>query len=142
MRRGWRNSGLPHRRASTCYDWEKTHQNVGGKGIGVPKIISGNEAAFSYGATGHGAGIGTPDRRRLSVAVLNCHAVGLGGPTKATVATWLDVFLVQPAFQSGPDARRKYSPTRRTFTSRSSAQRNVGQGNGLVVRRDVPYLLR
>ena len=123
------------------YTWEKTHQNNGGKGIAVPKIISGTEAAFSTPANGL-TGIDTPDRRRMSVAVINCYASNLHGSASSTVATWLDIFLVQPAFQRGPNSPSDIFTDQKDIYVEVIGSTNVGVGNSLVVRRDVPYLLR
>lgn len=123
------------------YKWEQAHQNVGGKGMAVPKIISGTEAAFSYPATGV-TGTGTPDRRRISIAVVNCHAVGLKGQTTGVpVTTWLDSFLVQPAFQRGPNGPGAYTDQKDIYVEIIGAT-TVGSSNAQIVRRDRPYLIR
>lgn len=133
------------------YQWELAHPSIsnGGKnyGINVPQV-KGSEAAFSYPATGR-AGVASSttqaDRRRVSVAVLNCQALGVHGKTSnAPVPTWLDVFLVEPAIdrQDKPPAKTLYTDNKDVYveiigvTTASSA--NAGQ----VVRRDKPYLIR
>ena len=78
----------------------------------------------------------------MSVAVINCYANNVAGPTKATVTTWLDVFLVQPAFQRGPGAPSSIFTDQKDIYVEVIGSTNVGVGNSLVVRRDVPYLIR
>jgi Flp pilus assembly protein TadG len=79
----------------------------------------------------------TPDRRRLSVAVINCTAEGVAGrTTDITVTRWIDVFLVEPSL---PRARTEHSDVYVEVIEEagSSGDGTVGQ----VVRRDVPYLV-
>jgi Flp pilus assembly protein TadG len=124
------------------YTWEQAHQSVSGKGMAVPKIISGSEAAFSYPATGT-PGVGTPDRRRISIAVVNCHAIGLKGQTSGVpVVNWIDSFLVQPAFQRGPNAPSQIYTDQKDIYVEVIGSTSVGQGNAQLVRRDRPYLMR
>jgi Flp pilus assembly protein TadG len=79
----------------------------------------------------------TPDRRRLSVAVINCTSEGVAGrTTDITVTRWIDVFLVEPSL---PRARTEHSDVYVEVIEEagSSGDGTVGQ----VVRRDVPYLV-
>ena len=133
------------------YQWEFAHPTVnnGGKsyGINIPQV-NGSEAAFSYPATGRAsvaASTSQADRRRISVAVLNCQALGVHGKTSnAPVPTWLDIFLVEPAVDRQDKAAGKtvYTDNKDVYveiigvTTASSA--NAGQ----VVRRNKPYLIR
>jgi hypothetical protein len=125
------------------YTWEQAHQNVLGQGMAVPKIVNGGtEAAFSYPATGT-PGVGTPDRRRISIAVVNCHAIDLKGQTSnVPVTTWVDSFLVQPAFQRGPNSPSQIYTDQKDIYVEVIGVTGVGQGNAPIVRRDRPYLIR
>lgn len=134
------------------YQWELDHPSaVGGDGkahgIGVPQNSSGNNYAFGEPATGR-AGV-TPggsllDRRRISVAVLNCQALtAKGKTTNVPVAKWLDVFLVQPSYTRGKGSV--------TYTDKKEVYVEVigvtaagvnGSTNSQVVQRSVPYLIR
>ena len=78
----------------------------------------------------------------MSVAVINCYASNLHGSASSTVATWLDIFLVQPAFQRGPNSPSDIFTDQKDIYVEVIGSTNVGVGNSLVVRRDVPYLLR
>jgi|GEM_PF-296907 len=80
-----------------------------------------------------------PDRRVMTVAVVNCTAEQVKGKTKdVKIATWIDVFLVEPS-------------TARTRTSASDIYMEIirentlvatGNTGGLLIRRDVPYLVK
>ena len=132
------------------YNWEVANPSVvvGGnaRGIGVPRTISGNTTSFGSPANGI-AGIvpssaGT-DRRRISVAVLNCRALTLHGKASGIdPVKWLDVFLVEPS------ADRKVGGTK--FTEKKDVYVEVigetgtgvnGASNPQVIQRSVPYLI-
>lgn len=130
------------------YQWELAHRTVTvngvTKGIDAPKVINSNEAAFSYPATGRSgiaASLTQADRRRVSVAVLNCVALKAHGKTvDAPVPTWLDVFLVEPAMSRGKSG--SYTDQKDIYVEiigKTSSNNGVA---GQVVRRDVPYLIR
>jgi Flp pilus assembly protein TadG len=93
-------------------------------------------------------GPATVDRRRLSVAVVNCTANSVNGSsTNVPVKKWIEVFLVEP------------SKNRSTASSGAHSRSDTGAGdiyveiisetlaggagstNGQVVRRDLPYLI-
>ncbi len=78
------------------------------------------------------------DRRRISVAVVNCEAQNVAGHrTNVQVRKWLDVFLVEPAI-ARPDRTTNgdiYVEVIEVTSSSSST-------NNLPSRRDVPYLIR
>ena len=135
------------------YQWELTHKtvNVSGtnRGIAVPqRDVGSSNFAFSYPAMGEpgvAASATQADRRRMSVAVLNCVALNAHGKIKnAPVVTWLDIFLVEPAVDR---------PAKGSGKSSFTGQKNVyveiigvtasSSGNaGQVLRRDKPYLIR
>ena len=86
-----------------------------------------------------------PDRRVMTVAVVNCTAEKVRGKTQdVAIATWIDVFLVQPSV-----ARTRSSGGALTSQSdiyfeviRATNIKNTGTNTGLLVRRDVPYLVK
>lgn len=141
------------------YKWEMDHPSVtvGAKshGIGVPQVISGKITGFGHPANGV-AGI-TPggslvDRRRISVAILNCRALGLAGKTThIRPPKWLDVFLVEPSIQrDGPDPTKTKGKGTTSYADQKEVYVEVigttGSGtNGAtgsqVVERSVPYLI-
>ena len=127
------------------YQWELNNKNVGGKGIGVAQPVSGKTA---YGTPQCSPKTITPsasepDRRRISVAVINCKALGLNGSEKGvTVLKWLDVFFVEPSIKRGKG--------KNDFTAKDEVYVEVieetkagasGFTAGQVTRRDVPYLI-
>jgi hypothetical protein len=83
-----------------------------------------------------------PDRRRISVAVINCNAQDLkGAETNVQVRKWVDVFLVEPAVQRGN------GPTQRStngdiYVEVIGVTATGGSADNAVTRRDVPYLIR
>ena len=129
------------------YQWELAHagEPIGGQTILAPKIISGTEAAFSQPATGRtgvGASSTQADRRRISVAVLNCIALNAHGKTtNVPVPTWMDVFLVEPAMNRG-QGQNVYTDQKDVYVEMIGVTTAGGGGAGQVVRRDVPYLVR
>jgi len=138
-----------------AYNWEVQHTSVsvGGKnyGINVPQVVQGKITGFGNPATGHpglAPSSSSNDRRRLSVAVLNCLALSVHGKTtNAPVTRWLDVFLVEPPFNrsSGSGANKKNYTTDSEIYAEVIGDTGSGQGGATtaqVVRRDVPYLLQ
>lgn len=83
-----------------------------------------------------------PDRRRISVAVINCNAQNLNGAeTNVQVRKWVDVFLVEPAIARGN------GPTQRStngdiYVEVIGVTATGGSADNAVTRRDVPYLIR
>jgi Flp pilus assembly protein TadG len=128
------------------YQWEDAHPSVtvsgANKGVGDPQVLSGNKAAFGRPAAGiAGIPLSPTDRRRISIAVVNCIAINLHGKTtNVPVPKWLDVFLVEPAFQRGSGAN--------TFTDQKEVYVEVIGPTGAdsantaqVVQKSVPYLV-
>ena len=131
------------------YNWEVAHPTfvVGGvaKGIGVAQP-AGSKYGFGSPANGvagivpSSAGV---DRRRISVAVLNCNALKLHGKTSGIdPVKWLDVFLVEPAIE------RKIGGTKWTDKKEVYVEVIGETGSGLngasnpqVIERSVPYLI-
>lgn len=95
------------------YAWEIAHrgQSIDGVTVLGPRSPSATgNALVSYGlpqcsaSQGYGSGqipnSTTPDRRRISVAVVNCLANNVkGNSTDVPVEKWIDVFLVEPSLQ-------------------------------------------
>ena len=131
------------------YNWEVAHPSVvvGGvaRGIGVAQA-AGSKYGFGSPANGipgiapSSAGV---DRRRISVAVLNCNALNLHGKTSGIdPVKWLDVFLVEPAID------RKIGGTKWTDKKEVYVEVIGETGSGLngasnpqVIERSVPYLI-
>lgn len=84
----------------------------------------------------------TPDRRVLTIAVINCDAESVGSnTTDAAITKFVDVFLVEPS------ARRGNGTTLRTEASDVYVEvigetiLGGGADEGQEVRKDVPYLV-
>lgn len=134
------------------YTWEIANRGVvvGGVTVLAPRTASGNGASAlqSLGSPvcspiqGYGSGTvpgtTTVDRRRLSLAVINCLANSVNGnSTNVPVEKWLEVFLVEPSMnRSRTNAGDVYAEVIGETTSGSA-----GATAGQVVRRDVPYLI-
>lgn len=90
----------------------------------------------------------TVDRRRLSVAVVNCTASSVNGSsTNVPVRKWIEVFLVEPSLNRGAASSGTHA---RSGTGAGDIYVEVisettaggaGSTNGQVVRRDKPYLI-
>jgi len=128
-----------------------------------PTGATGN-TAVSYGtpvcSPGKGYGSGTipnnatADRRKISVAVVNCAQNSVNGAeTNLPVIKWVDVFLVEPSFNRGrPSTYLDGSsvPSGSQYTTEGDVYAEIigetetaGGGAPLqVVRRDVPYLVK
>ena len=145
-------SSTPSRYA--VYNWEIANRGtvIGGKTIlasrafgtgGNPPtdhdspVCSALQTPASNGIVPGGSNV---DRRRISAAVLNCHAhdVHGGGGTVYPVIKWREMFLVEPSLNRGDrsDANDVYVEIIGETTLGS------GASAGQVVRRDVPYLVK
>ena len=135
------------------YTWEISHRGQTIDGVAVlgpnPAGASGN-TKVAYGqpvcspVQGYGAGLvpggTTPDRRRLSAAVINCTANNVhGNSTNVPVEKWIELFLVEPSLNRNSG---------RTGTGDvyveviGETQAGAGATAGQVIRRDVPYLVK
>jgi Flp pilus assembly protein TadG len=142
-------TGLPANASRwKVYQWELANRSltVGGKAVGIDSPQQGasaTEYAFSYPATGRaGAAASTSqaDRRRMSIAVLNCQALNAHGKTtEVPVPTWLDVFLVEPAVSRD---KKSYTDDKDIYVEVIGKTTSDTGVVGQVVRRDVPYLIR
>ena len=134
------------------YVWETANRGVAIDGVTVmaPRVASGSGASAltSYGlpqcSAGQGFGSGqipsatTPDRRRISLAVVNCTAKGVNGnSTNVPVQKWMEMFLVEPSLnRTRTNAGDVYAEVIRETTS------GAGATAGQVIRRDTPYLIK
>jgi len=124
------------------YKWEMNNPSL----VPSPRQV-GTTAMRNYarpvcrtpGITPGGA---IPDRRRISVAVVNCRAQDLRGhSTNVQVRKWVDVFLVEPAVArgNGPTARSRDGDI---YAEVIGVTSSGGSADNTVTRRDVPYLIR
>lgn len=143
-------TGLPAN--ATRYDvykWEEG--NVSRR---ADQNVAGGKKAVSDGGVCRPDVQSSPDRRRISVAVVNCEAQNLTGrETGVQVLSWVDVFLVEPPFNRYKKIQGNGNNIQNGDQVTSDDQVYVevigptdiagGGGNtGQVIRRDVPYLIR
>jgi Flp pilus assembly protein TadG len=132
-----------------AYVWEMNHRDTLVDGVTVlaqrAPGATGN-TLVSYGkpqcsaSQGYGSGqvpnATTPDRRRISVAVVDCLANGVkGNSTGVPVEKWIDVFLVEPSLQ------RDRTNDGDMYVEIIGESLNGGPA-GTVIHRDVPYLIK
>ena len=90
------------------------------------------------GGPGLTPGANTVDRRRLSVAVINCDANNVSGSsTGVPVLKWVDLFLVEPSYNRARTGAGDVYAEIIGETSASGTGATVGQ----TVARNVPYLI-
>ena len=136
------------------YLWEIQHAGQVIDGVEIlgkaPPNATGNTLVdhgkpVCSGSEGYGSGVTpsvtTADRRRISVAVVNCKAHGVrGNTTGVPVRRWMDVFLVQPSLDR-KSGRTKKDEIYVEIIGETAAG-SAGENAGTVIRRDVPYLLK
>ncbi len=119
------------------YEWEVAHPDAGEQ-----ELKSGGQTAFARG--GQCRPVGSPQRRLITAAVINCEAEGVKGRVSGVhVQQWIELFLVEPPFD-------RENNSGNTLTSKSDIYveivRAVDAGDdgdsATVVRRDIPYLIR
>jgi Flp pilus assembly protein TadG len=129
------------------YNWEIQHRGQVIDGVSVlgSRIASGTgpNALTSFGTSQCAAGqipeATVPDRRRVSVAVVNCSANGVkGNVTGVPVEKWIDVFLVEPSLSR----ERTSDGDMYVEVIGESVAGGSGSTAGQVIRHDVPYLIK
>lgn len=158
------NTGLSS--AATRYEvylWEIAHRGELIDGVRIldpkphPDSVAGGTPINHAGPVcsqlqpggGYGAGI-TPstssaDRRRMSVAVVNCAANNVrGNSTGVPVRRWMDVFLVEPSIARPGSSTRRATGQDQIYVEiiGETTSGSAGETAGSVIRRDVPYLIR
>lgn len=125
------------------YRWEILKATTTNPEYLGPKAVTGGTAHSSPICwTGRPAGGVVPsqtslDRRRLSVAIVNCTATGLRGRMTVPVTGWMDIFLIEPAFD-----RPGVTSSRDIYVEVIGETNLDGGGtSGGTLRRDVPYLI-
>ena len=134
------------------YNWEINHRDQVIDGVtilGQRAVGANGNTLVSYGkpqcsaAQGYGTGqvpnSTTPDRRRISVAVVNCTANNVhGNSTNIPVEKWIDVFLVEPSLNR---ARTNQGDIYVEVIGEALAG-GSGSTAGQVIRHDVPDLIK
>ena len=109
-----------------------------------PQGVFGGKNGYHYPVCRPAAGADTPDRRRISAAVINCKNLGLNGSEDGvSVLKWIDLFLVEPAFNrgAGADNRTSDKEVYVEVIGETTAAGGNGSAGNQVVARDVPYLI-
>ena len=129
------------------YLWEIAHAGdvftspTGVRTVGQSRVATGTKLDHNQPICGTGLqpSSTTVDRRRLSVAVVNCRANGVaGGSNGVPVIRWVDAFIVEPSANRTRTAQQDVYVELIGETSTSTLGSTVGQ----VVQRQVPYLIR
>lgn len=146
------------------YRWE-ADKIVGGTLSGIVKSAGGTPEQFAYAQPQAGRSLALAnapyglvpgpqlDRRRLSVAVLNCQALQAKYGNSLNnrileVPTWIDVFLVEPSksrrkCRNGSGCNDAYTEPFDVYVELIE-RTDIGGDNGSssqTVRRDVPYII-
>lgn len=148
----WRtNTGLPANATRyQVYAWEIEHRDQTIDGV---TILADNPAGASGGTLvahgkpvcsplqGYGSGVipseTTPDRRKISVAVVNCVEQAVSGnSTDVAVVDWIDAFLVEPSLnrQRTRDGDIYIEVIGRTDSA-------TDEGAVQQIKKSVPYLI-
>jgi Flp pilus assembly protein TadG len=133
------------------YAWEIAHRGQlidGVSVLGQRAVGATGSTLVSYGlpqcSAPQGFGTGqvpsstTPDRRRISVAVVNCLANGVkGNSTNVQVLKWIDVFLVEPSIN-----RARTNNGDMYVEVIGETKNGNGAPAGSVIQHIVPYLIK
>lgn len=119
------------------YKWEIAHPNL------LPNQTVSGKTAYSQPICLPAAPASIPDRRRFTMAVVNCldQASKISGNAKVTVLKWVDVFLVEPAFNRGSGASKRTTDDQVYVEVIGENSAAGGATAGQVVRHDTPYLV-
>ena len=147
-------TGLPNPNYASRYNvyvWEMANRGTVIDGVTVlgpnPAAATGNTlvshgepvCSAAQGYTPQEPDEDTPDRRRISVAVVNCAANNVhGNSVGVPVEKWIDVFLTEPSI-----ARARTSDgDMYVEIIGESVSGGAGSTAAQVIRRDVPYLIK
>lgn len=132
------NTGLPANATRyEVYNWEIAHPSYLAGNQTTQGALHGNAAPICQ-TPGITPSATVVDRRRMSVAVVNCRASQINGSASVPVLENLDVFLVEPSF---PRARTNSTDVYVEVIGLTGSGSN-GTNGGQFVRRDVPRLIR
>lgn len=118
------------------YQWELTQYPLGTRTASTgPNMIAHGAPICSAPLPADST---TPDRRRISAALINCNAAGVSGnSTNVPVIDWIDLFLVEPSLNRD----RTHQGDVYVEVIGSTPSGSNGQVIGQVIRRDVPRLI-
>ncbi|WP_296679648.1 TadE/TadG family type IV pilus assembly protein [Novosphingobium sp.] len=124
------------------YQWEKANTSyLASQSVASP---NGGFAAYSQPVCRTPQSSSDPDRRRFVMAVVNClsQATKIAGNGKVDILKWVDVFLVEPAFNRGNGASKRTTDDQVYVEVIGGS--TLGGGGSIAaqtIRRDVPYLV-
>ncbi|MFB9048903.1 pilus assembly protein TadG-related protein [Sphingobium indicum] len=119
------------------YRWEQKSATPSN----LPNNVSAGGTLRQYGAPqcSTGALDTDRDRRLLTVAVVDNCAELTGNSKPAKISKWVDMFLVEPAFDRGNGVNGTEIYLEVVSNNKVSGNESTG---AQVIRRDVPYLIR
>lgn len=124
---------------SEVYDWELKDESV----RLASKNLTGGKRSHSTPVCRTAAATTDRDRRRASMAIVNCkdQAGKIAGNDTVKVLKYVDVFYVEPAFNRGSGSTKRTTDDQ--IYVEVVGETKMGDGKtAQVVRRDVPYLIR
>ncbi|MBY6127091.1 pilus assembly protein [Qipengyuania aquimaris] len=149
MPTSWSNYGyaeLSGRSTPTRYQqyrWEYDQAAAGGSQLTNVNVTGGYRTQRS--PLCHGPGVApaaTPDRRVLSIAVINCVAEAVGSnTTDARIQKFVDVFLVEPSARRGSGSNIITEASDVYVEIIGETTLGGGANQGQEIRKDVPYLI-
>nr|WP_298897291.1 pilus assembly protein TadG-related protein [uncultured Altererythrobacter sp.] len=106
-------------------------------------LTTRNQAVCGPNAYSFSPAAAPVDRRRMTVAVINCDEHNVSGNSPdVPVRRWVDVFVVQPSYDRGQAGRwSKKDEIYVEIIGETDISRS-GAPIGPTIRRDVPYLVR
>jgi hypothetical protein len=131
------NTGLPANATRfQVYNWEINHNLP----ATPPTITQGAKTYTSYYAARNNCPFTydptVPDRRKLTVAVVNCsHDLVRGATPDVPIQKWIDVFLVEPSL----DRERT---SQKDVYIEVIGETTVASSKGSGTLRNVPYLIK
>jgi Flp pilus assembly protein TadG len=127
-------TGMTNPTRYETYQWEISSGNLGMRTVGAL-------ASYKAPVCATAGGVGPPDkadRRKASLAVINCQAENVRGRLVGVeVEKWIDIFLVEPSIDRGSGRTRKDQIYIEVIGETTTAGNNQAQ----IIRRDVPYLI-
>ncbi|NNC52635.1 MAG: pilus assembly protein, partial [Erythrobacter sp.] len=125
------------------YRWEYEQHAAGGGQLTNTTVTGGYNVQRSPLCNGPGLPpASTPDRRVLSIAVINCTAEGVGSSTTdARIQKFVDVFLVEPSARRGSGSNLATAASDVYVEVLGETTLGGGANQGQEIRKDVPYLI-
>ncbi|MBX7460157.1 TadE/TadG family type IV pilus assembly protein [Qipengyuania huizhouensis] len=125
------------------YRWEYEQHAAGGGQLDNVNVTGGYSTQRSPLCNGPGVPpASTPDRRVLSIAIINCNAEAVGSnTTDAAILKFIDVFLVEPSARRGNGSSLRTEASDVYVEVIGETILGGGSQQGQEVRKDVPYLI-